>query len=94
MLYAYLDDDIGLFKSIWGFDDEGKAVPKKNSNQLTTTPDFLIPFRSDEDEVLMSILKFACIQRKLDFMKVIVQHPQVDINLLDEYGVNALFYAV
>lgn len=39
------------------------------------------------------MLKMAVLDRKLNFVEVIVQHPDIDVNLKDEYGVNALYHA-
>ena len=39
------------------------------------------------------MLKMAVLDRKLPFVEVIVQHPEIDVNLKDEYGVNPLYHA-
>ena len=39
------------------------------------------------------MLKMAVLDRKLQFTEVIVQHPDIEVNLKDEFGVNALYYA-
>lgn len=99
IIAAYNEDDLDEFENLWGYDEEGEEV-ENSDDQYIDDPNFLIsPTKTNKEtkqteNITMTILILAVIHGKLDFIKLILKHPEVDENVRDSKGVNVLWYAV
>ena len=99
LIAAYNDDDIDEFEEIWGFDSDGEEVDNSDDFYIDD-PNFLItPTKTNKEtdskeQITMTIFILSTIHGKLDFIKKILKHPDIDENVRDSKGVNVLWYAV